>query len=85
VKYDEMKRAEEMANADPGTHGSARSIPSSIIEPAEHQLNQILTMKDTWLAFLIISAVTLAVVLLLVIFLRSRIRIAVALIKEASK
>jgi choline transporter-like protein 2/4/5 len=85
VKYDELKTAEEMANLDPGTDGSTRSFQSIFIEPAEHQLNQILEMKDTWLAFLIISAVTLAIVLLLVIFLRSRIRIAVALIKEASK
>jgi hypothetical protein len=85
VKYDELKTAEEIANVDPGAHGSERSFHSSFIEPAEHQLNQILAMKDTWLAFLIISAVTLVIVLLLVIFLRSRIRIAVALIKEASK
>lgn len=80
VKYDELKTAEEEAKP-----GSARSVKSIDTDFVENHLNEILGMKDTWLAFLIISAITLVVVLLLVIFLRSRIRIAVALIKEASK
>jgi choline transporter-like protein 2/4/5 len=85
MRYDELRRAQESANADPVTDGPGRSLQSSVFEPLEHQWDQLLAMKDTWLAFLIISAVTLAIVLLLVIFLRNRIRIAVALIKEASK
>jgi hypothetical protein len=86
VKYDELKTAEEATRVrDPGLDTSERSLPSSVFEPVEYQVDQILAMKDTWLAFLIISAITLAIVLLLVIFLRNRIRIAVALIKEASK
>jgi choline transporter-like protein 2/4/5 len=85
TRYAELKAAQESANADPGTNGSGRSLRSNVFEPVEHQWNQLLAMQDTWLAFLIISAVTLAIVLLLVIFLRNRIRIAVALIKEASK
>jgi choline transporter-like protein 2/4/5 len=81
VKYDELGRAKEVAN-EVGT----RSFPSNtILEPAQQQVDEILQMKGTWLVFLIISAVLLVVVLLMLIFLRSRIRIAVALIKEASK
>ncbi|XP_051776149.1 choline transporter-like protein 4 [Erpetoichthys calabaricus] len=44
-----------------------------------------LHVKETWLAFLIILAVLEAILLLLLIFLRNRIRIAIALIGEASK
>ncbi|XP_078422706.1 choline transporter-like protein 4 [Cetorhinus maximus] len=42
-------------------------------------------VKETWLAVLIILAVLEAIILLLLIFLRKRILIAIALIKEASK
>jgi choline transporter-like protein 2/4/5 len=84
VKYDEMKTAEENANSNTAPENS-KHLRSNVFEPVEEQLDQILAMKDTWLAFLIISAIFLVVVLLLVIFLRSRIRIAIALIKEASK
>ena len=69
MKYDELRRAEE----EMANLGS------------EDQSNHILEMKDTWLAFMIISCIALVIVVLLVIFLRNRIRIAVALIKEASK
>lgn len=84
VKYDEMKTAEENANSSTVQENS-RHLRSNLFKPVEEQLDEILAMKDTWLAFLIISAVLLVVVLLLLIFLRSRIRIAIALIKEASK
>jgi len=85
MKYDELKRAEELANSYPGVDVSAKSPQPRVTESAENEWNQILAMKDTWLAFLIISAVALVIVLLLVIFLRNQIQIAVALIKEASK
>jgi choline transporter-like protein 2/4/5 len=84
VKYDELKRAEDQ-NVDPGTGMSRSGLQPRVFEPVENQWNQLLAMKDTWLAFMIISAVVLVIVVLLVIFLRNRIRIAVALIKEASK
>lgn len=73
TKYDELKTAEETR------------VKFNFTGSADDPSDGILAMKDTWLAFLIISAATLFVVLLLVIFLRSRIQIAVALIKEASK
>ena len=44
-----------------------------------------LQLRDTWLAFFIISVVLLCVILLVTLFLRKRIRIAVELIGESSK
>lgn len=44
-----------------------------------------LQVKETWLAFLIILCIVEAVLLLVILFLRSRILIAIALIQEASK
>jgi len=67
------------------TPAPVKGLQRSIVDAAQNQMDDILAMKDTWLVFLIISAVALAIVVLLVIFLRNRIRIAVALIKEASK
>ena len=83
-KYDELKSAEKKGNPNPPVSESAESLQPRVTDSAENQ-NQILAMKDTWLAFLIISAIALVIVVLLVIFLRNRIRIAVALIKEGSK
>jgi choline transporter-like protein 2/4/5 len=65
--------------------GAEENPPKEADESAQNQWDHLLAMKNTWLAFMIISAVALVIVLLLVIFLRNRIRIAVALIKEASK
>ncbi|XP_069054360.1 choline transporter-like protein 4 [Lepisosteus oculatus] len=48
-------------------------------------LSAYLQVKETWLAFLIILAALELILLLLLIFLRTRILIAIALIKEASK
>ncbi|XP_028271569.1 choline transporter-like protein 2 [Parambassis ranga] len=44
-----------------------------------------LQIRQTWLAFMIILAVVEAIIILLLIFLRKRILIAIALIKEASR
>ncbi|XP_035221732.1 choline transporter-like protein 2 isoform X2 [Stegodyphus dumicola] len=44
-----------------------------------------LALRKTWLAFAIISGVIFAILFLVIIFLRKRILIAIALIKEASK
>ncbi|KAM8879149.1 choline transporter-like protein 2 isoform 2-T2 [Spinachia spinachia] len=44
-----------------------------------------LQIRQTWLAFMIILAIVEVVVILLLIFLRKRIMIAIALIKEASR
>uniref|UniRef100_A0A8D3C3Y0 Choline transporter-like protein n=1 Tax=Scophthalmus maximus TaxID=52904 RepID=A0A8D3C3Y0_SCOMX len=47
--------------------------------------NVYLQVQETWLAFLIIISVVEAILLLTIIFLRTRIRIAIALIQESSK
>ncbi|XP_035038626.1 choline transporter-like protein 4 isoform X1 [Hippoglossus stenolepis] len=47
--------------------------------------NVYLQVQETWLAFLIILSVMEAIILLTLIFLRNRIRIAIALIQESSK
>jgi len=44
-----------------------------------------LELRETWLAFLIILGISMIVIVLMVIFLRNRIRIAIALIRYASK
>jgi hypothetical protein len=81
VKYEELARAGE------GSDGVASRSHSDnfILNGAEHKLDQLLDMEITWLVFLIVSAVALGIVLLMLIFLRKRIQVAVALIQEASK
>ncbi|KAM9384646.1 choline transporter-like protein 4 [Pholidichthys leucotaenia] len=44
-----------------------------------------LQVQETWLAFLIIISVTEAIILLTLIFLRNRIRIAISIIQESSR
>ncbi|XP_053347117.1 choline transporter-like protein 4 [Clarias gariepinus] len=48
-------------------------------------VNVYLQIRDTWLAFLIILCVVEAILLLLLIFLRTRILIAIAVIQESSR
>ncbi|XP_070531870.1 choline transporter-like protein 2 [Ptychodera flava] len=63
-----------------------RSVDSSNIEfEFTTNLSSYLEMKETWLAFTIILGVATLILLLLVIFLFNRIRLAIALIKEGSR
>ncbi|XP_055925450.1 choline transporter-like protein 2 isoform X1 [Argiope bruennichi] len=48
-------------------------------------LRSYLALRDTWLWFAIISGIVFAILFLIVVFLRKRIFIAIALIKQASK
>lgn len=48
-------------------------------------LKSYLALRDTWLAFAIVAGVVFVILFLVIIFLRKRIKIAIALIKEASK
>uniref|UniRef100_H2YS20 Choline transporter-like protein n=1 Tax=Ciona savignyi TaxID=51511 RepID=H2YS20_CIOSA len=48
-------------------------------------LSTYLALQDTWLAFLIILAIVDAIMILLVIFLRKRIQIAIKVIEQSSK
>ncbi len=49
------------------------------------KLDTYLKMSETWLAFLIILGILMVIIILMLIFLRNRIRIAIALIGHASK
>ena len=55
------------------------------VNPIEEGFSIYLQLKDTWLAFFIISIVLLVIVLLVTLFLRKRIGLAIALIAESSK
>jgi len=66
--------------SDPDAGGSVFDV-----NPITQNLDTYLQLKDTWLFFFIASTVLLAVILLVTLFLRNRIRLAVALITEASK
>jgi len=55
------------------------------VNPITQDMSVYLQLRDTWLAFFIISVVLLCVILLVTLFLRKRIRIAVELIGESSK
>lgn len=48
-------------------------------------VNSYLSVSQTWLVFLVLLGITLALVLLAIIFLRNRIRIAIALIGQGSR
>ncbi|XP_055335159.1 choline transporter-like protein 2 isoform X2 [Paramacrobiotus metropolitanus] len=48
-------------------------------------INSYLAQRETWMAFGIISAIVLGILVLIALFLRNRIRLAVALLEEASK
>lgn len=63
-----------------------KGIPGSD-DPIHFTVNfeSYLSYRSTWLAFGIIAAIILGIILLIVIFLRNRIRIAIALINESSK
>lgn len=54
-------------------------------EESSGVFNKYLSNKNLWLTFLIISATVLAIIVLILLFLRKRIVLAIALIKEGSK
>lgn len=72
IKYAELRDLEE----------PERNSRSDIIT---EQWESFLRMKEAWLAFFILSIGALVIVLIMLIFLRSRIRLAIALINEGSK
>ena len=55
------------------------------VNPIEEGFGIYLQLKDTWLAFFILSIVLLVIILLVTLFLRKRIGLAIALISESSK
>ena len=73
VRYDSLR-------SEPSAGGSIFDV-----NPITQDLESYLELRDTWLVFFIVSAVLLGVILLVTLFLRNRIRLAVALISLASK
>lgn len=47
--------------------------------------DKVLQQKETWLVLMILSAILFIIVFLVILFLRKRIVVAIALIKEGSK
>ncbi|XP_075987472.1 choline transporter-like 2 isoform X2 [Anticarsia gemmatalis] len=64
-----------------------RANPVSLIQTTNLKgyFQSLLTTKETWMVLLVLVAIVLVILLLMVIFLRSRITIAIALIREGSK
>lgn len=50
-----------------------------------NQFDTLLKLKNTWLTFAIVTGVSLIILLLIVIFIRSRLAIAVALIRQGAR
>jgi len=73
MKYDDLK-------GEPAADGSIWNV-----NPMTQDLEVYLRLRDTWLVLFIISVSLCAIILLITIFLRKRLRIAIALISEASK
>merc|ERR1719266_1097932 len=55
------------------------------VNPIYQEWDVYLRLRDTWLVLFVISVSLCAIILLITIFLRKRLRIAIALISEASK
>lgn len=91
TKYDQLRNAEmptdpaQQALRSDRAHLLRSNLGDDLIQGLEDQANEILRMKETWLAFFIISAGVLLILLIVLIFLRNRIRLAIALINEASR
>ncbi|XP_062244153.1 choline transporter-like protein 2 isoform X1 [Platichthys flesus] len=66
-------------NGEPGSDVTIRDLG------LQTDFSVYLQIKQTWLAFMIILAIVEFIIILLLIFLRKRIMIAIALIKEASR
>lgn len=63
----------------------SKKLTKDIGEDIKDEIGKLLTTKESWLAFFILSCIALGIILIILIFLRNRLRIAVALISEASK
>lgn len=81
--YSFSKYVELRSSSDSGSENLMKTFDVSL--SFTQNLRAYTANKNTWLVLGIASAVVLAVVLLLLVFLRKRIVIAIALIKEASK
>jgi len=81
AKYLELKNVNESVE-----YRGAPNTEFFVSEEEFHaQLDTYLKLKNTWLAFAIITGVFLGILLLIVLILRSRLHLAVALIKQGAR
>lgn len=65
-----------------------KAHPVDLVNPTTNLkavAKSIISLQETWLVILIAACVVLVIILLAIVFLRQRIIIAIALIKEGSK
>ena len=88
MKYDELKGVPaangSIWNVNPIYQVIFLLLCQHFILPSQ-EFDVYLQLRDTWLVLFIISVSLCAIILLITIFLRKRLRIAIALISEASK
>ncbi|XP_026811384.1 CTL-like protein 2 [Rhopalosiphum maidis] len=88
--YESYARYVAFGDADPVSTMTEDGEPTDIATGGGRQswsnyANAKLNKKSTWLVFTIVSTVALVVLLLIIIFLRKRIRLSIALIVEGSR
>ena len=81
-----MTKYLELRNVENSTEVRAANAERFISDiEFESQLDTYLKLKDTWLTFSIVTGIILGILLFVVLVLRSRLSIAVALIKQGAR
>lgn len=88
--YESYMRYVSFGDGDPPTSAADGDEPPLDLSNGGRQswskyVDAKLNTKTTWLWFTILSAVALVVLLLIIVFLRKRIRLSIALIVEGSR
>uniref|UniRef100_A0A2S2Q1E7 Choline transporter-like protein n=1 Tax=Sipha flava TaxID=143950 RepID=A0A2S2Q1E7_9HEMI len=77
------------SDADSSTTGGEDEIPTDLLTGGRQSwtnyVNEKLNTKSTWLVFTVVSSIAFVVLLLIIVFLRKRIRLSIALIVEGSR
>jgi len=86
--YESYMRYVSFGDTDPSTTADDEE-PIDLVNGGRQSwtnyVNDKLNRKSTWLVFTVVSATALVVLLLIIIFLRKRIRLSIALIVEGSR
>lgn len=87
--YESYTRYVSFEDTDPSSSAADDEVPIDLVNGGRQSwsnyANEKLNRKSTWLLFTIVSTIALVVLLLIVIFLRKRIRLSIALIVEGSR
>lgn len=87
--FESYKRYVAFGDADSMTKPDDSEPPMDVMTGGQQSwmnyFNEKLDKKTTWLVFTVVSATALVVLLLIIIFLRKRIRLSIALIVEGSR